>query len=82
MTASLQEPTTGGAVQWPEFMSQRTAAAYLDLSPRTFRRLVDVEAMVIGDPRAPRGLRRYRRADLDAWAMRHLVRRRPVRGAA
>lgn len=81
MNTEAQAQTTA---RWPEFMTQKTAAAYLDLSPRTFRRLVDVEAMLVGDPRGKRALRRYRREDLDAWARRHVVpaRRRAVRGAA
>jgi hypothetical protein len=68
---------------WPEFMSQKTAAAYLDVSTRTFRRAVRVEAVVINARAGQRGLKRYRRADLDAWMMRcQGTRRRALQGAA
>jgi hypothetical protein len=52
-------------------MSQQTAAQYLDLTTRTFRRVVDVETVQVTPPTSGRrALRRYRRVDLDAWVQR------------
>jgi hypothetical protein len=52
-------------------MSQQTAARYLDINPRTFRRVVDVETVQVTPPTpGRRALRRYRRVDLDAWVSR------------
>jgi hypothetical protein len=56
---------------WPEYMSQKTAAAYLDIDARTFRRSVDVEAVLVASPKpGMRPLRRWRRVDLDQWVQR------------
>lgn len=58
---------------WPERMKAATAAAYLDMSVRTFHRRVakDVERVAGG----------YRKADLDRWLGRQTG-RRPRRSVA
>lgn len=52
--------------QWPELMSRKTSAAYLDVSPSTLDRLV-AEGHV--PTTTPRGMseRYYRKSDLDAF---------------
>ena len=52
---------------WPGLMTVTTAAAYLDMSERSFRKIVaakDISAVT------PLGSPRYARADLDAYIAR------------
>lgn len=63
--------TSPGAVLWPEYMTQRRAADFLDVSVRWFQLHVDVAAVPVGLPQPGKSpMLRYRRADLEAWVER------------
>lgn len=50
---------------WPELMKADTAAAYLDMSPGSFRNLVEEGVMPDAHVRRP-GMVRWRKSDIDA----------------
>lgn len=50
--------------RWPALMSQELASEYLDIRPRTLRRVVADGTLV---PVKMRGMIRFRRDDLDAY---------------
>jgi hypothetical protein len=67
---------------WPEYLKRWQAAAYLSMSETTFGEEVDVAPIPVTIPRpGKKPVLRYRRADLDAWAMKCATYRLKKRGA-
>jgi hypothetical protein len=56
---------------WPEYLKRWQAAAYLSMSETKFGEEVDVEPKPVTLPKPGKTpVLRYRRADLDAWALK------------
>lgn len=59
--------TSSGDRPWPAAMRERTAAAYLDLSPSTFRAHIAPQLQALW---LTSGCKGYLRQDLDTWLLR------------
>ncbi len=77
VTALVPRPTPVSAPAAPEFLDQKGLAALLACSPRTVRRM-ELDGELPASTLVGR-LRRWRRADIDAWLERGNPAGRPVR---